>query len=213
MSYGCKYRYVFLTVSILNLLLFRSLSGNGSIMLASANDIGATASLLLPQPVGDTHRLTGRYRGNLGGPDPNVDLNYEISYESEEMRRRYASRGQFRNVTDVQGLLRVEWGPDIRTEALEGNVQMLRKGTKKEFSARVATPYYLEDTVAASGSYDTKDIYHVFKGILNVPSSNKVADGDVAFSSLSNMKGNVNCTTPFLDISWLKSDFDFSTHG
>jgi hypothetical protein len=182
-------------------------------MLASNNDIGATATLQLPKPVGDKHKLSGRYRGNLGGSDPNLDLNYEVSYESEETRRRYASRGQFRNVTDMQGLLRVEWGPDIRTEALEGNVQMLRKGTKKEFSARVATPYYLEDTVAASGSYDTKDIYHVLQGILNVPASNRVADGDVAFSSLSNMKGKVNCTTPFLDILWLKGDFDFSTQG
>lgn len=49
------------------------------------------------------------------------------------------------------------------------------------------------------------------RGSLNVPASNKVAESEVAFSSLSNMKGMAKGSAAFLNISWIRGDFDFST--
>lgn len=180
-------------------------------MYLSASDVGLSLSIGLPEPVGDVHHFSGRYRGVTGS---NMDINYEAKYEAEESRKRFASRGQYRNVTDLQGLFRVEWGPDVRTDAVEANLQMLRKGLRKEFSARVATPIHLEDSLKASGHFDLKDIYQIIGATLYIPASQQVADAKVAFSSLANTKGMFNCSTKsFLNVSWIQGDFDFSTNG
>lgn len=136
------------------------LQTNGSLNFITAGDITFLTSVYLPKPVGDVHRLSARYRGNAGAQEP-IDISYEAKYEAEEAKTRLASRGQYRNTADLQGLFRFEWGPDMRHDAIEANLQMLRKRTKKEFAARVATPYHLEDSVKASGSYDYQDIYHM----------------------------------------------------
>lgn len=127
------------------------------------NDMGATLSVRLPKPIGDVHKLNGRCRGNLGtAMDDNYGINYELKYETDASQRHYASRGQYRNVTDLQGFLRFEWGHDVKLDAAEANVQMLRKSMRREFSARIATPLHVEDTVMASGLYDINQDQHIF---------------------------------------------------
>lgn len=56
-------------------------------------------------------------------------------------------------------------------------------------------------------------IIYLIRGRVYYPSSKQVANGDIEFASLANMKGNVNCTTPFKNITWLRGDFDFMTTG
>lgn len=133
---------------------------NGSLNFISAGDISSLCAVQLPQPVGDIHRFSARYLGNAGSAHP-LDVSYDAKYEAENAKKRLASRGHFRNTTDLQGFFRVEWGPDMKFDVVETNVQMLRKDTKREFSARVATPYYLEDTLTASGSYNYDDMYNL----------------------------------------------------
>ncbi|XP_055713060.1 uncharacterized protein LOC129807664 isoform X2 [Phlebotomus papatasi] len=189
------------------------LETNTSLSIPSSKDISMSATIRLPQPVGDIHQFFGKYRGNIGTNDPNMEINYEARYEAFESKKRLASRGQFRNVSDLQGFLRVEWGPNVRQDGIEAFMQMLRKGIRKEFAVRVATPLHAVDTLKASGSYDYKDIYHVVAGRLFVPSTRQIADADVSFSSLSNTKGIINSTTPFFNLTWIRADFDFLTKG
>lgn len=133
---------------------------NGSVNMVSPGDISGLTSVRLPEPVGDVHRFSARYRGPTVKNGP-LEFSYDAKYEAENAKKRLASRGHFRNTTDLQGFFRVEWGPDMRLDVVETNLQMLRKNTKREFSARVATPFYLEDTVTASGSYDYDDTYNL----------------------------------------------------
>ncbi|GAB0088507.1 uncharacterized protein DMENIID0001_029540 [Sergentomyia squamirostris] len=187
------------------------LEAQTNLSVPSVKDISMSATVRLPKPMEDVHSFFAKYRGNIGTDNPNMDINYEARYESEESKTRLASRGQFRNVSDLQGFLRVEWGPNVRSDGIEGYMQMLRKGIRKEFAMRVATPLYPVDTLKASGSYDYKDIYHVVTGKLFVPSTRQIGDADIYFSSLSNTKGMFNSTTPFFNLTWLRGDFDFST--
>lgn len=189
------------------------LEANGSLMYLSSQDIGVNLQLLLPKPIGDLHKLSGRYRGNIGTSDPNVDINYEAKYEAEESKRRFASRGQYRNVTDLQGVIRVEWSDDVGKDAIETNVQMLRKDQRREVSARILTPLYAEDTLFASGSYDRRDHYYLVVGHINYPGSRQIVKGDVAYAALSDMKGYINTMTPFQNWTWINGDFNFATTG
>lgn len=191
------------------------LESNMSVVAITKGDISTSLALRLPKPVGDVHRFSGRYRGNLDMDfdifKPNVDVSYDAKYESDEVRRRFVSRGQYRNVTDLQALLRAEWDNADNRGTFETNMHMLRKGIRREFSARVETPFHDEDTIRASGSYDMSGVYHLITGNVNYPASKQVATGDVSFSSLTNMKGNINSTTPFANVTWLQTDIDFST--
>lgn len=121
------------------------------------NEMGASMNVRLPGEVADTHKASCQYRGNLGDSTDSMDVTYDLLYETDESQRRIASRGQYRNVTDLQAAVRVEWGHDVKYEAAEVNAQMLRKDMRREFSARVATPLHAEDTLTARGSYDVRD--------------------------------------------------------
>lgn len=144
------------------------LESNVSVVMVAKGDVTTSLSLRLPKPVGDVHRFTGRYRGNIDILNfdlfkPNMDVSYDVKYESEEVKRRFVSRGQYRNVTDLQALIRAEWEHSEQNGTFETNMQMLRKGVRREFSARVETPFHTEDTLTASGSYDRENIYHVIR--------------------------------------------------
>lgn len=143
------------------------LETNASLVTIGKGDISTSVALRLPKPVGDIHRISGRYRGNLDMDfdltKSNMDISYDAKYESDEAGRRFISRGQYRNVTDLQALLRAEWDQVESNGTFETNIQMLRKGIRREFSARIETPLYVEDTVKASGSYDREGIYHVVR--------------------------------------------------
>uniref|UniRef100_W4VR36 Putative lipoprotein n=1 Tax=Corethrella appendiculata TaxID=1370023 RepID=W4VR36_9DIPT len=189
---------------------------NATIYNLSPEDMGVELSVLLPKPFAYTHKIMGKYRGKgFEKNDKYLDMGLEATYEIKDINKKYLTRMYYRNVSDIQGFGRVEWGPNDKSDAVETNVQILRKGLRKELFARLTTPMHTEDTLVARGSYDNKDIYHIVSGIVFSPASEQIADADIAFSTLSNMKGNVNSTTPFLkNITWLRGDFDFSTeHG
>lgn len=94
---------------------------------------------------------------------PIKDVVIETRYESDNERLRFVSRGQYRNLTDLQTLLNAQWGTDTVNKTFETNLQMLRKGVRREVSARVKTPYFVEETIRAGGFYDKNNIYHVLK--------------------------------------------------
>lgn len=166
-------------------------------------------SLSLPEPAAEVHCLSGRYSGL---PDVVDNTAFEVIYEADNSKSRFATKGQYRNTTDLQGLIRVEWGPDSKSQAAEANMQMLRKGIRREFSGLLKTPFYQnEDTFKTTGSIDVEDIFNRYTMILYMPASEKVANADVSYYSLSNAKGLVNASTPFLNVSWLQTEFDFSS--
>lgn len=132
-------------------------------------EMGGTLSVRLPdfKPIGDVHKFSCQLRSNLDASAldlSNADVNYDVRYETDKSQHRFASRGQYRNVTDLQGAMRVEWGIDAGRQAAEANVQMLRKEQRREFSARVATPWHVEeDSVRASGFYDVREQVQMIK--------------------------------------------------
>lgn len=132
-------------------------------------EMGGTLSVRLPdfKPANDVHKFSGQLRSNLDASAldlTNADVNYDVRYETDISRHRFASRGQYRNVTDLQGAMRVEWGIDAGRQAAEANVQMLRKEQRREFSARVATPWHVEeDSLVAGGYYDKRDSVQMIK--------------------------------------------------
>lgn len=139
-----------------------NLETNCSAMIVSKTDMSGTFAIRLPAPIDDVHRFSGRYRGNVMAT-PIRDVIFETKYESDKARHRFASRGQYRNLTDLQTLIHAQWGTDTVNKTFETNLQMLRKGIRRELSARMKTPYFVEETIRASGFYDKNDIYHVFK--------------------------------------------------
>lgn len=96
-------------------------------------------------------------------------------------------------------------------EAVEGVWQVLRKGSRREMSGRVATPFNLEDSIVVKGDFDVIHNYNNYKAAIFMPASKQVANADIAFSSIANTRGMLNCTTSFLNITWLRADFDMTT--
>lgn len=140
-----------------------NLESNCSVVIISKQDMSGTFSIRLPDPTDETHHFSARYRGDVMAK-PITDVVLETKYESDIERLRFVSRGQYRNVTDLQALLNAQWGIDTNFKVFETNLQMLRKGIRREVSAVVKTPYYEdEETISASGFYDKNNIYHVLK--------------------------------------------------
>lgn len=139
-----------------------NLETNCSLMLISKNDRSGSFSIRLPAPIDDIYRFSGRYRGDILA-SPIQDVVIETRYESDKARKRFVSRGQYRNLTDLQTLLHAQWGTDKVNKTFETNLQMLRKGIRRELSARVKTPYFKEETIRASGFWDKDPIQHVIK--------------------------------------------------
>ncbi|XP_046812149.1 apolipophorins [Lucilia cuprina] len=193
------------------------LAVNGTMNYRSSDDLQANIVTLLPQPIGDVHNFGLRYRGNLvskQGVQPELFL--EGKYLSQEAKRKYLGRVSYRNTTDLQGMGHVEWGVDTDISTVEGDFQMLRKDlARREFYAKLITPKFKEqDTFFMKGNYDLRrDEYHTLACTIDYPASRPIADMDVAYKTISNMYGFVNSTTPFLNVSWFKGDFNFTTQG
>lgn len=175
-------------------------------------EIATTAAIKLPLPVGDTHKLAGSVFLNRTDDEKWVEIKGSGSYEAVEAQKRYAGKGGYKNDKDLQGFGRVEWGPDPKANASQVDLKLIQESYKQAFTASCRTPYYLEEeTVKTNIVYGKADIYHVVSSSLYIPASVKVTEADVAVANLSNMKGMINSTTPFLNITWLRVDFDFNT--
>lgn len=139
-----------------------NLETNGSVVLLSKNDVSGSFSIRLPAPIDDVHRFGGSFRGDVLA-SPIRDVILEMKYESDKEKKRFVSRGQYRNLTDLQTLVHAQWGTDTVNKTFESNLQMLRKGVRRELSARVKTPYYQEETIRASGFYDNDKIHQILE--------------------------------------------------
>lgn len=140
-----------------------NLDTNCSLLIISKTDVSGQFAIRLPAPIDDVHRFSGRYRGDFMS-SPIKEFVYETRYESDRERARFVSRGQYRNLTDLQTLVHAQWGTDTANKTFETNVQMLRKGIRREVSALMTTPYYAdEETIRASGFYDNNNVYHTFE--------------------------------------------------
>lgn len=189
---------------------------NDSVTVAPGDRSGFV-SLRLPSDPQMIHRITGRFRGDLETISKHVF--YDVQYEQDEVSmafgKRYSSLGEYRNGgDDVQGVLRAAWGRDVKSESFEANVQVLPKGDVREFSGRLHTPmHFNEDTVRVNGSFGMFEAYSIGSGQIFYPETNKIAEASVTFESISNMKGLLNCTTPYKNLTWLHGDFEFKTTG
>lgn len=139
-----------------------NLETNCTLVIISKTDVSGNFAIRLPAPIDDVHRFGGRLRGDIM-EYPIRDIILETNYGSDRDRRRFVSRGQYRNLTDLQTLLHAQWGTDTVNKTFETNMQMLRKGRRRELSARVKTPYFVEETIQAGGYYDNDLVYHILK--------------------------------------------------
>nr|XP_013118557.1 unnamed protein product [Stomoxys calcitrans] len=189
---------------------------NGTLNYRNQDDVQASLVTTLPKPIGDTHNLNFRYKGNLvakKGVKP--EFFFEGKYKSKDAQRNGLGRVSYKNATDVQASARLEWGEKKDVSAVEGDFHMQRKGkVRREFYTKLVTPKYKdEDTFYVKGSYDLVDKFHQVVASMGSPASRQLADMDMAFKDLSNMHGYVNASTPLPTMSWLKTEFDFNTKG
>ncbi|XP_055638867.1 uncharacterized protein LOC129776937 isoform X2 [Toxorhynchites rutilus septentrionalis] len=184
-------------------------SANVSANLISISDLSGIIRVHLPNPVGDVHKLAASMKGNIPFLENVRTFNFESSYETEESRKRYAWRSEYDRVNDLRTLFRFEWGPDVRSEQVQSNFDVIKNGEKHEISAKLRGPWYTEDAFHALAVYSNDDNLFLVNGNVSMPASRKVAEANVAFANLSNMKGDVNCTTPFLNVTWLHGQLEF----
>ncbi|XP_053673666.1 uncharacterized protein LOC128723926 [Anopheles nili] len=185
-------------------------SANASVDIISIRDLSAMMKVQLPKPVGDVHTLALAMNGNLPFVEPVKTFNLETSYETDESRKRYAYHSEYSFIGDLRALVRCEWGPDVRKQRIQSNLAMFRIGDRREVTAGLRGPWYLEDAFLAHGSYDFVDSLYLVSGNISIPASTKVASANVLFNNLSNMKGDVNCSTPFLNVSWIHGQLAFT---
>ncbi|XP_058818906.1 uncharacterized protein LOC131681859 [Topomyia yanbarensis] len=184
-------------------------SANTSVTFISISDLAGVLRVRLPSPVGDIHTVAASMNGNIPFLEPVRTLNFETFYETEQSRKRYAWHSEFSNVNDLRTLLRFDWGPDVGSERIQSTLDIFRNGDKREVSAKLRGPWYLEDAFRAMAVYNFADSMYLVNANISVPASRKVAEANVVFTNLSNMKGDVNCTTPFLNITWLHGQLEF----
>ncbi|XP_050082628.1 uncharacterized protein LOC126569520 [Anopheles aquasalis] len=184
-------------------------SSNASVDFFSIRDLSGVLKVQLPKPVGDVHTLAFEMRGNLPFIEPVKSFNMKTSYETDESRKRYAYISEYSYLGHLRSLVRFEWGPDPRQQRVQTNVNLIREGEKRELEAILQGPWYLEDTLTAYGTYDYREALHLMSCNVSIPASTKVASANVAFNNLSNMKGDVNCTTPFLNVTWIHGQLEF----
>lgn len=188
------------------------MDANATLNFPQKGEIATTATIKLPLPVGDTHKLAGSIFLNRTNDEKWVEVKGEGSYEALEAQKRYAGKGLYKNDRDLHGFGRIEWGPDAKVNASQVDLQLKQDDYKHAFTAGLKTPYFLdEETFKTNIVYGKADVYHVVSSSFYIPASVKVTEADVAFASISNMKGMVNSTTPFLNVTWLRVDFDFNT--
>lgn len=189
-----------------------NLSANATYGLTEQREHVGTVAIHLPLPVGDIHKLRGSLFTDVTQKEPLNELTIDLGYESVNANKKYTAKAYYKNTTDIQVSARVEWGHDPKSNASQLNLEILKDGHRHAVTGSVLTPYYVnEETIKANVVYGITDIYHVVSSSLYIPASVKTSEADVAFAGLSNMKGMVNSTTPFLNITWLKVDFDFNT--
>ncbi|XP_051858776.1 uncharacterized protein LOC117563530 [Drosophila albomicans] len=189
---------------------------NSSLHKKSSDDMEFALVTQLPLPVGDRHELNCNYRGNLVSKQlqtPNFFI--EIGYETLETENKLLSRLSYRNVTNnLNALGHLEWGKKQNLSVIEGDFVMENKqGGRREFLAKLKTPQFKEEhTLKLRGNFDkpNSDFYNLVC-VLDYPERRRIADLDVSFNSHTNMHGAVNTSTPFLNLTWFKTDFDFST--
>lgn len=139
-----------------------NLESNGSVALIDMNNMMGNLAIRLPAPIDDVHKFSASYRGNIQ-ESPIQDIFMETKYESDKQNKRFISRAQYRNLDDLQTLVHAQWGTNTQNKTIESHLQMLRKGVRRELSARVKTPYYEEDTILASGFYDNDQTQQIFE--------------------------------------------------
>uniref|UniRef100_A0A182IB32 Uncharacterized protein n=1 Tax=Anopheles arabiensis TaxID=7173 RepID=A0A182IB32_ANOAR len=184
-------------------------SANSSVDFISIRDMSAVLKVLLPKPVGDVHTLALAMNGNLPFLEPVKSFNMETSYETDESRKRYAYHSEYSGIGDIRALVRFDWGPDVRKERIQSILNVFRIGDRQELMVTLRGPWYLEDAFVTHGTYDTIENLYLVSGNISMPASTKVMSANVIFNDLSNMKADVNCTTPFLNVSWIHGQLEF----
>lgn len=132
------------------------------LLRVSKADASGSFSIRLPAPIDDVHRFDGRYRGDFAA-SPIHDVFVEAKYESDRERKRFVSKGLYRNTTDLQAQVHTQWGTNTANKTFETTLHMLRKGVRREVSVIVKTPYFVEETIRTTGYYDNNSVYQILK--------------------------------------------------
>lgn len=141
---------------------------NASLEQDALKDIKTGLTLHLPGGSGsdaDIHNFDVHYYGDIESLDSILktkNFNYDAKYSSKMSQKKFSSQGRYRNETDLKTTLRADWGTADKKNMIESNVQILRKGSKRELLANVKTPFYNnEESLIATGSYDKRNLNHI----------------------------------------------------
>uniref|UniRef100_W8B060 Vitellogenin n=1 Tax=Ceratitis capitata TaxID=7213 RepID=W8B060_CERCA len=188
-----------------------------SLNYESENDIKFGLLTHWPLVENDIYELVGRYQGNLiSRQSQGLDVSVEGKYSAKKSKQSYLTHLIYRNTTDLYSMGQVEWNIAGKNSTIQAEVQMLRKmKARREISAKLITPKFEnEATLNLFGTYDQlKDSYHYVNWTVNYPSTKKIADIDLTIQSFANLKGKLNCMTPFSKAPWIETVLKFSTNS
>lgn len=55
--------------------------------------------------------------------------------------------------------------------------------------------------------------FYFISASIHYPSSREIGSTHIEYSSLANAKGFLNVTTPFTNVTWLRTDLNYTTDG
>ncbi|XP_067622386.1 uncharacterized protein Apoltp [Eurosta solidaginis] len=190
---------------------------NGTLNYTSADDIEVGLIIDWPTSNGDIHELKCIYHGNLiNYQGRNLQVLVEGKYNGQKSKRRCLTHFLYTNVTDIRSIFNIEWETAYNIITYKAELQILKKiKARREFMVEIITPEFGSDaTLLLIGFYDKiKDGYQYINWSVDYPYTNRVADMELAFKSLSELNGYLNCTTPFLKSTWYKTAFNLTKYG
>ncbi|KAL0271734.1 UNVERIFIED_CONTAM: hypothetical protein PYX00_008731 [Menopon gallinae] len=181
-----------------------SCGANATLLLPVVDDVKVAMSLKLPPPMADVHSLVGKLRY----ANKFAYIAHTLQYTNEVGRAIYGTSGEIsNNGSEVQGNLKWEWGNRPNSKSITNAVLYLRNNRSMDFQYNLHTPYYSEDTIFAKVSSVKQDDHYDIKCELYKPKSNKLSAGSVQFSTIYNVNGTINTTTPFQQIPYGATNF------
>ncbi|XP_012280436.1 uncharacterized protein LOC105699757 [Orussus abietinus] len=185
------------------------LATNASIGFHDKENIDAVVTVRLPPPDNDSHRLLFSYHAI----DGLHNASYVIGYNALNAQTNYASDGSIRMAArDIDGHVRLTWGA-AQDQTLNNifNVKFNQKAI--DFKYSLFTPRFVnEETVIFFFSYDaTPEIYNIFNADIYYPAKLRVGSAHIFYTSLINVNGTINATTPITNFTYVGCNFEVLT--
>ena len=111
------------------------------------------------------------------------------------------------NQSEMLGNVKLEWGYHPNSKSITNVILLKRNNELMDLQYNLHTPYHKQDTVYAKVVSKKLTDHFDIKAHLYSPKSNLLSSAVVKYTSVYNMKGTVNSTTPFQQLPYAGGQF------